>query len=284
MDLDISQIVKNEEELETNEVATAPEAEDVVIPASEVASLVVEQVSDTETELIVPPVETEADKKAKEEQVKQIQKDLINNAQSEAPVTNNNTNKEAVDPDDIVSVYDFVNAHINKINNCQNMTLTLEKVPEDKYILFRTNADVADLILFENSDTIYLKSFVPDVVQVYHSGIYAYNQTQKAFITSTCTIQMDIADAIPSKIYKYKRCRKDVEHLVCEVTNREIKYSELDQIKLRVRTICPKLYPVIKEIGEKGAIKKEIVDFVEDVVDLAYLIKLNKDLLMEIDV
>jgi len=202
--------------------------------------------------------------------------------------------KEEVKPEEpkvplenIISVHDCIMKNIDKITNCSIVSLEVNDVYKNKYMMFKTNVSKdqkSDLIFFEDCDYLYLEDFVPTSIVVQKSGITILSDTKKAFVTKMNVISFTVENGLPTEMKKYKRCVKDAESLTCEVTKAEKQYSNVDEIKIKVKSVCPRLFSVIKDTTDVSEIKKEILTFADSVSDINYIIKINKELLMEINI
>ena len=305
MELDINEIVYNENE---NEEITEPKeikditesSETTVEEEKEETSETVEVKPEAETVVEEEKVETPVTEEVKPEEEKKIE-EAGEKTKEEKPAQDKKESKEekpkketkkkedvkpSVDTSNIISLYDYIQKYNSKLLNCSNVNLTFNDVAVGKYLLFKTNVaqgELSELIFFEDCNCLYMDEFEPDSISVQNSGIIISSETKKAYVSKMNIISCDIKDGFPTKMYKYKRCVKEIENIQCEVTEAEKKYNDLDSIKLKIKGICPRLYSVINETDDKALIKKEIATFVENVVDINYLVKINKELLMTID-
>jgi len=224
-------------------------------------------------------------KETTKKDIKIIQKELQENRQSEeVPEDNSESVKNTKE---MISVYDFIKLNIDKLSGCKILNMFFDGSKENEYILFQTievDKNIkSSVFLFDGCCDMWIKAFIPEKITVQVSGMIAESTTQKVFISKTNIFQFEIKDQMPIVLYKFKRCTK-VENLTCEKENEKRKTMTIDIVKLKIKQVCPRLFNVIKEHEDKSLIKKDLMEFIDKTIDLNYLIKIYKDLLLIIDI
>jgi hypothetical protein len=214
--------------------------------------------------------------------VKTFQNELQNNDSTNEVVADKSV--KVTDTTNIVTVFDFILANENKLNKCAIVTSVFENAKQKEYILFRTIEEEkqSNIFLFDGCSEMYLKNFIPDKITVQISGMIIESSIQKVFVSKTNVFQFELTNNIPIILYKYKRCSK-INKLTCETEKSNKKSMSLDIVKLKIRQVCPRLFNTIKELNSKEEIKNSLIEFIKDIVDLNYLIKIYKDLLLNVD-
>jgi len=246
MELDINQLVENSEETPETTEAVPEEAVEEAKP------------------------EEQAPEEPKEE------------VKEEAPTVEESKEEDEnlVSVEGLTTVFDFVVKHEAKLVDCNRVELSIPDVPAKKFMLFKTNDN--DMHLVRDCDSFYLKDFAPDKIIVEKSGIIAVSKDVKAFISKMNVMVFELANDEVQNLFKYKRCKNESENLICEVTQPEEFTDNIDQIKMKIKANMPRLYNKVKEIEDKGELKNKVVEFIDGVSDLNYLIKIYKNVIMAV--
>jgi hypothetical protein len=154
-------------------------------------------------------------------------------------------------------------------------------VPNGKHLLFKTlSDDDCSLIMYNDPNKFWIPDEEPIQIRVEVSGIIIDNATSRVYIgKSNATVFNKLND----KIHDMKIISKSASVDNIKIKNIEVETvdSNVDFIKLTVKSISAKLYNIIKDMNEVTEIKTAIVTFMSTVKDINHLIKLDKELMMQ---
>ena len=188
-----------------------------------------------------------------------------------------------VQPLGYISLFDFIVANKTKITNGASASLTgFGRVPAGKYLLFCTTGENADLILFERPNTLWIENNVmPDTIKVEESGIVIKCSNARYYVGKNNVTKISIQD---NKVVSMSTISRSKTSTDVKVSNEEVAITSPDAetIKLHVKRISPRLYNAVKDCSTREEIKTNIITFMEKILDLNHLIKIEKELLLSL--
>jgi hypothetical protein len=148
------------------------------------------------------------------------------------------------------------------------------------YVLFYTSEESdAKLILFEKTNTLWMDAnVVPTSIKVENSGLVIVCDECRFYVGKNNVTRINVnSDNLVTSIETISRAGTSAA--IKTVTNDEVKeQAPVDNIKLYVKRISPRLYNKVKDMTTHAEMKTAVVEFMSDVHDLNHLIKLEKDL------
>jgi len=223
-----------------------------------------------------------------------IQKELVMNSGSidfPSIIDENNENDETIKTDPIVStdgiltVYEMISKYSDRIKNAELVPLlattpALINMNLNSYGLFKTNhATDPVLYLMNNLDRLFIRSFVPVSIFVYKSGLVFKSFTYTGFVVKNNVMCFHLKSGIPDKMTMYKRVKRNdkLKGIISEPIKEKI---DIERLKLEILKICPKINK-IEYLTNVSDIREELLSFIDTVMDINYLIKIYKELLMK---
>ena len=241
--------------------------------AGETKEEVEEEVENNESDedLEEEEVEPEDDTEDYTEEVETVD-ESINEIQE--PIQNQSSNVVLTD------AFSFLKKFKDKIENCIGAELSFPSVPDGKYILFLTNEEEdANMYLVESPAKLHFEDFEPDKILVEHSGVIATSNRFRTYIGKTNVIQFTIENGIPIKMSVIKKSTNSVDARV-NVVEKEENDMSVEELKLHIRKVSPRLEKLTSDLTDKDDIKNAIISFLDDVRDINHLIKINAEIMM----
>ena len=185
------------------------------------------------------------------------------------------------------TLYDYVMKHTDKLQNSAVFNLDITGIRAGKYLLFRTkdpqSTDLLDasLIMFEFPNQLWLNDVVPTSIRVENSGLVIESENYRFYAGKTNIIRFHLTNGkvmIMDSISKAKTA--DKIKISAAERNETTTEKAIDEVKLHVKSISPRLYNLVKDIDDKTIMKTKVNEFMSKVSDINHLIKIDRDLLL----
>jgi hypothetical protein len=280
MTLDLSDLTGDSEEKAKPTTSAATETSTAVAteeaPATEEATETTESaeetVAETTTELVTEESETIGEAEV-----------ITEEASEEVEETAEETTEEVDTTPSVstVSLFDYLNTHKDKIENATPVKLPFKNVPEGKYTLFVTNEDKnASIYKVDTPNKLYFENVEPTKILVENSGIIIEAENRRIYAGKTNVVQFDLVDDSPVKQTTFKKSNPGVTPKFDTVERVEAD-MEVDEIKLHIKKVSPKLDVAVKELTTKAEIKEASLKFLKEIRDLNHLIKIDAQIMMK---
>lgn len=177
---------------------------------------------------------------------------------------------------------DYIIRNNDKLANAGIVDISgFNRVPQGKFMLFCTSeAEDADLVLVERPNTLWMnRDIVPESIKVESSGIIIKTNNSRIYIGKNNVTKFDINDSKVVGMSVIGRA-KTAESVKVEIETVASSEKPVDEVKLHIKRISPRLYNIIKDMTTKDDIKNAIVTFMNKVYDLNHLIKIERELLL----
>ncbi len=197
------------------------------------------------------------------------------------------TEKCGVNIKSLVTVYSYMVTHADRLANVVRVNLSFKDVQKGRYLLFKSNIlmddGTAELYLKDYCNTLYVPECEPEMITVYKSGIIIASKSKKIYISKTNTFVLHLTNGVLKSATILKRCIGHIDTM--RYTNIPIDQTitDIGMIKTLIESIMPKLYKSIKDIEDKKLIHQHVLMFIDDVIDINYLIKIYTLVLSKID-
>jgi hypothetical protein len=180
-----------------------------------------------------------------------------------------------------VNVFDYVTKHKDKVQNAS--ILDFSKLPAmipGKYILFKTKHETdSDLVLIEESRKLWVKDQEPTEIVVKNSGIIIKSKNARTYVSKNNVVHVILSEnGSTEKICFYGKA-KDKDSVKTEVsTEARVEYS-IDNVKLYIKKLSPRLSTKVKDVTEKDALVAAIMNYMLNIQDINHLIKIEEQLI-----
>jgi hypothetical protein len=180
-----------------------------------------------------------------------------------------------------VSLSDYLVAHKDKIENATPINADFPSVPAGKHALFCTNeAEDASIYKVDFPNKLHFEEVTPDSIIVENSGIIITAPGRRIYAGKTNVVQFDIENDSPVKMSTFKKANPGVSPKV-DVKELETVDMSVDEIKLHIKKVSPRLDAAVKELTTKEELKTAAVTFLGEIRDLNHLIKINEQVMMK---
>ena len=184
-----------------------------------------------------------------------------------------------------VKVIDYLKKYAAKIENAKMVNLTFPSVPSDKYTLFLSNdTSDANLVLFGDDDKMFIIDVEPTKIQVQNSGVIVASAASKVLIGKTNVVQFDVTNGVVSKMYRIGKASKGWPKVTVTEGGLSKESKTVDMVLLAIKAISPVLYETVKDCKTYEEIRSGVNTFMNAVVDVNHLIKLNEEILLAYEV
>jgi hypothetical protein len=276
---------------ETSTATAETPAEETVATTETTPEVTTEATTETETE----EVATEATTETVEEAATETTDDTIGEAEAipEEPSVEVPEAKTAPEPTTpslpyaTTNLFNYLNKHKSKIQNADLVNAKFDSVPEGKYMLFVTNEEVpegkepnASIYKLDTPNRLHFEDVEPESIIVQNSGVIIKAENRRIYAGKTNVVQYNLVDGSPVRQSTFKKAAPDVQPKVDVVDVADDINMSVEEIKLRIK-ISPKLTAAVKDLTTKEEIKAATLNFLDEIVDLNHLIKVNTDIMME---
>lgn len=179
-----------------------------------------------------------------------------------------------------ISIFKFINDHQDKIQNAKIVHFDFKQIPPEKYLLLITTHETnADLHKIDRPDNLYIRKIKLEKIIVVNSGICINGTDSRIYVGKSSVIQFHLLpDGNVDYISIIKKCPKiNSENVI--IIKAESKEASVDELKIVCKSITSKMYTLVKDLKDKKKIKETILDFMDKLNDINYLIKINNEFL-----
>jgi hypothetical protein len=182
----------------------------------------------------------------------------------------------------VVSLNQFLDANKAKLLGRVRLNLNIPTVPAGKYEIFVSDAKQdADMFLISDANKLVLEAINPDSIRIETSGAIISNSTRRVYVMRNGTMQFDLdANGIPTSCRSIRKVASNGQ-VVYSDESKEAKTHTLDEIKVQVKVVTPPIVSKIEQMTDAKDVLAAIKEFMAQVQDINYLIKIEKQLLME---
>lgn len=292
MDLDLNDLVGNEEEAKaTTPGATASATATAPAPtaaATEEASAPAETASETApTEEATTSAETTAATEAPAEEATEAPAEPVA-AETPAIGEAETITEEATAPVapagpsiTTTSLSEYLTTHKDKIENATPINANFPSVPEGKHALFVTSeTEDASIYKVDYPNKLHFEAIAPDSIIVENSGIIITAPGRRIYAGKTNVVQFNIENDSPVKMLTFKKANPGVAPKVDVKDRVDAGEMSVDEIKLHIKKISPRLDAAVKELTTKEELKAAANTFLGEIRDLNHLIKINEQVMM----
>ena len=271
MDLDLNDLIGNDVTETSNETATITETATAVAEAPVETAAITEEVIVEAAEVIETAVVAE--------EASTPESPSIGGAET---ITEEAVAPVATEPSiKTTSLSAFLVTHKDKIENATPINAKFPTVPEGTHALFVTNdADDASVYKVDFPNKLHFEEVTPDSIIVENSGIIITAPNRRIYAGKTNVVQFDTENDSPVRMSTFKKSnpgvapKVDVEELVAVDMS-------VDEIKLHIKKVSPRLDAAVKELTTKEELKAATNIFLGEIRDLNHLIKINEQVMMK---
>tara|TARA_Y100000310_G_scaffold314641_1_gene364213 strand:+ start:4471 stop:5187 length:717 start_codon:yes stop_codon:yes gene_type:complete len=224
-----------------------------------------------------------------EEEVKEVEKseeqtntvsEIKKEAEDKKEEISDTTKVTKFNETDYVSIYDFITNNEDKIQNAKIVTFDFKQIPAQKYILLiSTHEKDAELYKIDRPDHLFIRSTSPKKILIVNSGICINGSNSRIYVGKSSVTQFHLLeDGNVSHMSSIKKCSKISSENIITVKT-EPKEVEVDELKIVCKSITSKMFSLVKDLTDKKIIKQTILDFMDKLNDINYLIKINNEFL-----
>jgi hypothetical protein len=179
-----------------------------------------------------------------------------------------------------VDLFQFLTDNKEKIENATTVAAKFPTIPEGKYALFITNEEEdASMYKVDSPNKLHFEEVTPEKIIVENSGIIIFAENRRIYAGKTNVVQFDCVDGSPVKMSTFKKANPGVAPKV-DVKERVDAEMGVDEIKLHIKKVSPRLDAAVKELTTKEELKAAAVSFLGEIRDLNHLIKINDQVMM----
>lgn len=201
--------------------------------------------------------------------------DTDTTATTEAEETNDNASK-------YTSLASVLRDNKDKATNADLINLTsFDRLDQDRYALFYGKSEKdADMYLFDRVSDMWIPNGLTiQSIDIFNSGIVIKSTEAIAYVTKTNVFVAHIDTNGKRTKLQTISSNKDVTKSKIKDLEIEQLGSDLDVIKLQVKSVSTRIYNSIEKLESFSEISEKIREHLDNVVDINNHIKIEKDLM-----
>lgn len=206
-----------------------------------------------------------------------VEEELINQDDDELQIIDE-IQEETKKESKFITLFDCLENNESKIKNASKISLSgASSIPDGKYLLYATNdKNDADLFLIQNPKRLAFEKFDPSELYVLQSGVIIQDSNNKVFVSKTNVIHYKINNetSTPDSVVTYKKVSKNSSEPKTKEKSKSSDQKSLDEIKLSFIGASNPLEKEIKDIKTVDELRNKILEFMKNIIDINYLVKL----------